>query len=190
MSDRSGLRWVKVRRFLALFVQPEKRGTWFAVDRLEDIPIDRLILEGIRGVLVDVDGTLGPHRARHFPDSAVRHVLRMKESGLQVALYTNDREDRFEQLPGVPVATGVPPKPDPEGFRLAMNRFLKLDNPRQVCMVGDNYITDGGAVEAGMRFIHVEPLPGGENPVHRLTRWIARYLARRSMEFQENSANN
>ena len=41
-----------------------------------------------------------------------------------------------------------------------------------------NYITDGGAVDAGMRFIHVKPVPGNENPFHHTTRYLAELLAR------------
>ena len=67
---------------------------------------------------------------------------------------------------------------------LAMKKYLQLDDPATVCMIGDNYITDGGAIDAGMRFIHVQPVPGPENPLHRATRFIAYRFARLYSRFR------
>ena len=54
-----------------------------------------------------------------------------------------------------------------------MKNFLELDDPLKVCMIGDNYITDGGAIDAGIRFIHIKPVPGNEPFIHALTRYFA-----------------
>ncbi|NIQ03511.1 MAG: HAD hydrolase-like protein [Nitrospinaceae bacterium] len=177
-NPREGLHWVKIWRFLALPFSPEALRTYLAVRRFEHIPVDRLIEDGIQGVLVDADGTLGPHHATEFPESARHHLQKMIQAGLRVAVYTNADEARFDGFEGVSVVTDVPPKPDVRGFEIAMEKYLELENPAAVCMIGDNYITDGGAIDAGMRFIHVRPVPGGENPFHRLTRFIAYLLAR------------
>ena len=45
-------------------------------------------------------------------------------------------------------------------------------------MVGDNYITDGGAIDAGMRFIYIHPIKGKEPFIHALTRYLAYLCAR------------
>lgn len=37
-------------------------------------------------------------------------------------------------------------------------------------MVGDNILTDGGAIKAGMELILVDPIPGSEGFFHKLTR--------------------
>ena len=177
-TPREGLKWVKIKRFFTLPFSPESLKTYKAVKRFEDIPIEVLVADGVKGVLLDADGTLGPHHARMYSDSVRNHVGRMVACGLRVAIYTNAMEDRFESFEGVAVVTDVPPKPDPRGFEIAMKQYLELDDPETVCMIGDNYITDGGAIDAGMRFIHVRPVPGPENPFHRLTRDIAYGLAR------------
>ncbi len=175
---REGLKWVKIKRFLALPFSPARLRTYRAIQRFEDVPIDALLAEGIQGVLLDADGTLGPHHTRVFSDSVRAHVHLMVHSGLRVAIYTNAGEDRFGAFEGVAVVTGVPPKPDPRGFETAMKKTLQLDDPATVCMIGDNYITDGGAIDAGMRFIHVRPVPGPENFLHRAARFIAYLFAR------------
>ena len=186
-NPREGLQWVKIRRFLALPFSPDALRTYQAVQRFEDISIDRLITDGIKGVLLDADGTLGPHHTREFPQSVRDHVRKMAAAGLRVAIFTNAMEDRFDGFEGVSIVTDVPPKPDPRGFEIAMKRDLRLDAPATVCMIGDNYITDGGAIDAGMRFIHVHPVPGPENPFHRFFRFIAYRLAR--WHFPQNFHN-
>ena len=177
-TPREGLKWVKIKRFFTLPFSPASLKTYKAVQRFEDIPIEVLTADGIEGVLLDADGTLGPHHTRVFSDSVKNHVEKMVARGLRVAIYTNAMEDRFEAFKGVAIVTQVPAKPDPRGFEIAMKRYLKLDHPETICMIGDNYITDGGAIDAGMRFIHVRPLPGPENPMHRFFRSIAFLFAR------------
>ena len=177
-APREGLKWVKIKRFLALPFAPSRLKTYRAAKRFEDVDVDALAADGIKGVLLDADGTLGPHHTRVFSDSVRAHVHKMVHSGLRVAIYTNAWEDRFGAFEGVAIVTGVPPKPDPGGFETAMKKFLQLGDPATVCMIGDNYITDGGAIDAGMRFIHVRPVPGPENFLHRVTRFIAYQLAR------------
>ena len=177
-APREGLKWVKIKRFLSLPFSPKSLKTYKAVQRFEDISIDVLTADGIKGVLLDADGTLGPHHARTFSESVRNHVEQMIALGLRVAIYTNATEDRFSGFEEVAIVTDVPPKPDLHGFRIAMEKYLQLDDPATVCMIGDNYITDGGAIDAGMRFIHVQPVPGPENPFHRITRFIAYLLAR------------
>ena len=177
-APREGLKWVKIKRFLALPWSPARLKTYRAVQRFEDVPIDALLAEGIRGVLLDADGTLGPHHTQVFSDSVRAHVHKMVQSGLRAAIYTNAWEDRFDAFEGVAVVTGVPPKPDPRGFETAMKKYLQLEDPATVCMVGDNYITDGGAIDSGMRFIHVRPVPGPENLFHKITRHLAYLIAR------------
>jgi HAD superfamily phosphatase (TIGR01668 family) len=177
-APREGLKWVKIRRFISLPFSPKSLKTYRSVKQFEDVPIDRLVADGIQGVLLDADGTLGPHHTRVFSESVRNHVAKMIAAGLRVAIYTNATEDRFDAFEGVAIVTDVPPKPDPRGFEIAMKKYLQLDDPATVCMIGDNYITDGGAIDAGMRFIHVQPVPGPENFFHRATRFIAYLFAK------------
>ena len=111
-NQREGLKWVKVARFLSLPFSPAALKTYLSVQCFEDIPVDRLVADGITGVLLDADGTLGTHHTRSFSGPVIAHIQKMLEKGLRVAVYTNASEDRFEQLTGVAVVTDVPPKPD------------------------------------------------------------------------------
>ena len=168
----------KVLRFLSIPFRPSLLQTYLAVDQFIDVPIDQLKVDGIQGLLIDADGTMGPHHARKFSQEVVEHVNKMVDNGIKVALYTNAFKDRFYQFQNVAVVTDVPPKPDRRGFEKAMKKFLGLDDPNAVCMIGDNFITDGGARLAGMRFIYVRPVKGNEPFPQTVARKLAFQCAR------------
>lgn len=178
--EREGLTWAKVSRFLALPFNPSRLNTFMQVKKFEDVPIERLLAQGFEGILLDADGTLGPHHAREFSQPVIDHVRAMLAKGLKISIYTNAWEGRFQafQEMGVKIVTNVPAKPDPHGFRIAMTDFLNLDDPAKVCMIGDNYVTDGGAIDAGMQFIHVQPVKGNEPFFHSATRFLAYLCAK------------
>jgi len=179
-SEREGLTWTKVSRFISLPFQPSRLSTYLAAKRFEEVPVTTLIQDGIEGVLIDADGTMGPHHTREFNSSILDHVQKMLQQGLKVAIYTNAAEDRFQPFEklGVKIVNNVPPKPDRAGFEIAMKEFLGLQDPFKICMIGDNYITDGGAIDAGMRFIYIQPVKGHEPFIHALTRYLAYLCAR------------
>ena len=179
-SLREGLTWAKFLRFIALPFSPSRLNTFMQVKKFEEVSIKRLLEQGLKGVLIDADGTLVSHHARKFNSSVLEHVRIMLENGLKVAIYTNACEDRFEvlQAMGVKVVSNVPAKPDPHGFKIAMTDFLNLNDTTKVCMIGDSYITDGGAIDAGMLFIHVQPIKGNESITHSATRLFAYLCAK------------
>jgi len=170
--------WAKASRFLALPFSPSRLDTFMRVKRFEDVPIERL--QNFKGILLDADATLAPHHAREFSLPVLDHVRAMLNNGLKVAIYTNAWSDRFEAFEemGVKIVTNVPAKPDPRGFHIAMTDFLHLEDPAKVCMIGDNYVTDGGAIDAGMQFIHVRPVKGNEPLLHSATRLLAYLCAK------------
>ena len=170
---RDGLTLAKIIYFLLMPFRPDLLKTYMALGRFIEVPIDQLKVDGIKGLLIDADGTLGPHHARKFSSEVVEHINKMVDHGLKVAIYTNAFEDRFYQFKGINVVTNVLPKPDKRGFEKAMTDFLGLDDPSIVCMIGDNFLTDGGAHLAGMHFIHIHPIRGDESFIHSFTRKLA-----------------
>ncbi len=170
----------KASRFLSLPFKPSRLSTYLTVKRFEEVPLNVLLRDGMEGVLIDADGTMGPHHTCDFNTSVLDHVQKMLEQGLKVAIFTNAAEDRFQPFEklGVKIVNNVPPKPDRAGFEIAMKEYLGLTDPLKICMIGDNYITDGGAIDAGMRFIHIQPVPGKEPFIHAFTRYLAYLCAR------------
>ena len=177
-AAREGLNLTKVLYFILMPFRPKLLKPYMAFDHFTEVPIEQLKLSGIQGVLIDADGTLGPHHSRIFSREVIEHVNKMVTSGLKVAIYTNAFENRFQQFKDITVVTDVAPKPDRRGFKEAMEVFLGLKNPNAVCMIGDNFITDGGARLAGMHFIHIHPIKGDESFTHSFTRKLAFQYAR------------
>lgn len=178
MKTREGLTFYKLWRFISLPFFPSKVKTWFAVNDFRDISPVRLLSSGIQGILLDADGVLGPNGTQDFSEPIRRHVQLFLNHGIKVAIYTNAREDRFKQFENVKIVTNVPAKPNHQGFKSAISGFLNLEDYKKVCMIGDNYITDGGAIELGIPFIHVAPLKGNEKLYHRATRFYGYIWAR------------
>lgn len=191
IGSRDRLTLPKILRFLSLPFFPSHLKTYLAVQRFEDIQPDALLADGVKGVLIDADGTLCPHNSEHFSESIINHVGRMLESGLKTAIYTNASESRFQQFPNIPIVTNVHAKPDRRGFETAMKIYLNIEDPSTVCMIGDNYLTDGGAISAGMRFIHVQPILGNESMIHRTSRKLALLCAQYYFpsRFHDNNAH-
>jgi hypothetical protein len=174
---RSGLGLGKIWRLLMLPWRPSLTRTLMVIDRIEDLTPEPLLAAGMRGVLLDADGTLAPHHDRDFNPSVIAAVARLRDAGLEVAIYTNASDAEVFGALGVPLATGLPAKPSRAGFRAAM-AVLGLSDPAQVAMVGDSYITDGGAVEAGLHFIYCRPIPGHEPLGHKAMRGLSAAIAR------------
>ena len=94
--QREGLTWAKTSRLIALPFCPSRLETFMKVKRFEDISIDQLLAKGVEGILLDADGTLGPHHAREYNLTVIDHVRAMLEKGFKIAIYTNAWEDRFQ----------------------------------------------------------------------------------------------
>lgn len=164
-----------IRRGARFALRADQRVIWRAVDRVTDIDPEDLASAGVRGVLVDADATLAPHHERDFSPAVRDWLGSLQGAGLRVAIYSNARDQSALKTLGVPVIQPSPPKPDPAGFRGAVLR-LSL-RPSQVVMIGDNLITDGAAIDAGLRFIYCRPIAGKERRAHRWVRRAAHLLA-------------
>ena len=68
-SEREGLTWAKVSRFLSLPFRPSRLSTYLAAKRFDEVPLNTLLQDGIKGVLIDADGTISPHHTRDIDPS-------------------------------------------------------------------------------------------------------------------------
>lgn len=124
-----------------------------------DIDPDRLVRDGYRGVLLDVDNTLMPRTRDTVPANIAAWVASLKEAGLEPLILSNSFKDRVtraaEQLDVGLVGKAL--KPLPRGFR-ECRRVLGM-RPRELVMVGDQTYTDilGGNL-CGLHTILVTPL--------------------------------
>lgn len=149
--------------FLSLPLRPKLTKTLARLELFTDIDIPFLVQHNIRGLILDLDGTLVEHGENIFKSEIIDKIVEIQRNQIRVCILSNNSNDRSDSLTpiDVEVLTAHPPKPHREDFINAM-KGLGLDEPEHCAVVGDNFNTDAGAHDVGMHFIHVKPLDGRE----------------------------
>lgn len=158
-QSREGINLTKIGQCFRL-LWPANTRTLARLEHFADLDIEKIKRETgveIKGIILDIDGCLAYNHCEILPEN-LEHLRKLIARGIKVVIYSNMVwSSRYQDLDGqIEVLTNIPPKPDPAGFEVALQKLgLAKEN---VAMVGDNYLTDGGAVKAGINFIHVKPL--------------------------------
>ncbi len=164
-KGREGLTRQKALQFARLFFVPSASHATAKVERFEQIDlqsISEMIGRKIAGVILDVDDCIAPHHGEILPQNfdIIRNWV---AEGVHVIIFSNmQKSDRYAPLEsiGIEVHTGEFSKPDRRGFEACLE---KLGTAREsTVMIGDNFATDGGAIQAGIPFIKVAPLTNSE----------------------------
>lgn len=158
-KSREGL---NITKFLQAFrlLWPSNTKTLARLECFTELDIDKIRTEtdvDIKGIILDIDGCVSYNHENILPENS-EHIKRLIAHGIKIVVYSNmAKTNRYDVFEGkINVLTNVPPKPDSAGFELA---HKKLGLPKNnIVMIGDNYLTDGGAIRAGINFIHVKPL--------------------------------
>lgn len=66
----------------------------YVFDSIYDITPEVLTAHGVRGVLVDLDGTMASHKAALPPDTLYTFVDRLKNAGIAVLVFSNNHPER------------------------------------------------------------------------------------------------
>ena len=114
----------------------------YVFDSIYDISPALLQKHGVRGVLIDLDGTMASRKAALPPDTLAPFLRALREAGLRVLVFSNNRAarvGRFCEPLGVDYISRAT-KPLARGFRRAAARLdMKLD---ELAVVGDQIFTD------------------------------------------------
>jgi HAD superfamily phosphatase (TIGR01668 family) len=155
---------------------------WLATTTLAQLPLEQLLDQGIRALVLDVDRTLLPRRHNAMPPAAeqwLRHALQQ----LPIHLLSNNPSRR--RIGAVADTMGLPYTTSAGKPRRAALRKVLLDldlPPAQVALVGDRLFTDvlvGNRM--GLFTVLVKPIdPDGEpcrqdrlqNLELRMARWV------------------
>jgi len=163
------------------------RPNWLLEHTLAELPLQRLLDQQIRALVLDVDRTLLPRRGSVLPEPA-RRWLNVAKAQMPIHLLSNNpsrqRIGAVAQELELPFTTAAG-KPR----RSALRRVLQtLDLPHhQVALIGDRLFTD---VMAGNRLglftVLVRPIDANGRPCQRdhlqrfelrLARWIGTRLS-------------
>lgn len=114
----------------------------YVFESIYDITPALLQQHGIRGVLIDLDGTMASHKVSLPPDTLAPFVRTLHDDGLHVLVFSNNRRTRvgkFCEALGVDYICRAT-KPLARGFRRAARQLgLPLE---QIAVVGDQIFTD------------------------------------------------
>ncbi|GHT79936.1 hypothetical protein FACS1894104_5260 [Actinomycetota bacterium] len=124
---------------------------------VEQIPVDALIAQGYRAVLIDIDNTLVPRDTGQIPAAVANWVAQLKQSGLPCCLLSNNwHKTVFAHSAslGIPVVYKAM-KPAPFAYIRALNKINASRNGAVI--IGDQLLTDVlGARICGIQAILVE----------------------------------
>lgn len=142
------------------------------VRSINDISSEELRQMGIRGIVFDVENTLGKYKCL-YADERVEGSFRRLTQDFRCCMLSNTSPERLSQLEknfGIPAIRTNVRKPMPEAFIQATN-YLGIA-PANTAMIGDRLLSDiAGANMAGLLTIKVSPLQMTSEPfAHALAR--------------------
>ena len=158
-NSRGGFTFEKVFQMLRL-LHPKNIYPSLKVNKFSDIKIkeiNKILKKEIKGLIIDVDSTIATDHNKILKEN-LDHLQKLHAQGIKIVIYSNMiYTDRYKYLePYIKVLTNIPAKPSNLGFEQAVK---ELNLPKKnVAMIGDNFLTDGGAIKYGLTFIKVKPI--------------------------------
>jgi predicted HAD superfamily phosphohydrolase YqeG len=183
-KKQNGTNMERVAHALSLPFNPKLTRALMNLDSFTDLPIDK-VKRYVKGLLINIDNTLAEPGAQEFPPEIMAKIDEIQRA-FRVCFYTNDDDYRPElEKTGIQFARNIAAKPDPDGFKMAARLRLDL-SPEECAMVGSDYTLDGASRKAGMKYIHVKPIPGPKEPfTEKLVRGYGNFVARIHDKFRQ-----
>ena len=164
----------------------------FFIDKTQDISLNFLNTNGLKGLILDIDNTLVPNHVKEADEAVVEWIERMKLSGIKICIVSNASRKRVikfnEKLKVYAIHRAN--KPGTKNF-LQAARLMNL-KPEEIGVVGDQIFTDVyGGNRANMATILVKPLDKREVLFVRLKRDPEKFiLAQYKKKYGYNGKND
>lgn len=184
--SREGVTMDKAWQLGRLF-RPKNNHAIAKVEKFANIDIQKLnelLGANFKGVILDVDECVSPHHEEVL-DVNVDAIIEMINQGIKIVIFSNMKlSDRYVPLIEkvkestgfeIKIITSKHAKPDPRGFEESVEA-LNLGEGEDVLMIGDNFLTDGGSIRAGIPFIKVKPIKTEGEGIKGVKRWPQRGL--------------
>lgn len=157
------------------------------VARLENIPLEQLSRQGIRGLIIDLDNTITEWNSFEIKDKVLDWFKELPKYNLQPCLVSNNSEGRVKQVAdrlGIPFISKAA-KPRRKAFRRGME-VLNLA-PDQIAVIGDQVFTDVlGGNRSNLLTILVVPMSTrefiGTRFMRRLERLVLNHIIKQEPE--------
>jgi len=155
------------------------------VESVHKIDLDFLRNKGITSLILDIDNTLLPKKAKFLDEDTVEWLEKTKEKGFKICLVSNNTRKRVNQLrekTGIPgIAWAIKPR------KGAFKKALKLldAKPHETALIGDQIFTDIlGGKRVGLFTILVKPLSDDELAWTKIVRRAERIILKRIEEYE------
>ncbi|MBE3579610.1 MAG: YqeG family HAD IIIA-type phosphatase [Caldanaerobacter subterraneus] len=156
------------------------------VGSVHKIDLNLLKKKGITSLVLDIDNTLLPKKAKFLDKDTVEWLERAKNEGFKICLVSNNTKKRVNELKektGIPgIAWAIKPR------KGAFKKALKLlgAKPHETALIGDQIFTDIlGGKRAGLYTILVKPLSDEELAWTKIMRRAEKIILKR-IEGYEN----
>lgn len=129
------------------------------LDKVQDISIEKLDKNNIKGLILDIDNTLVPEHMKEADENAVKWIERIKGAGFKLCIVSNASKKRVikfnERLQLYAIHRAL--KPGTKAFEKA-GRLMDFKN-ENIAVVGDQIFTDiYGGNRVNMFTILVTPI--------------------------------
>ncbi|MGN1043388.1 MAG: YqeG family HAD IIIA-type phosphatase [Acutalibacteraceae bacterium] len=145
----------------------------FYIDKVDKISISTLKKLNIRGIILDIDDTLVPHKSSTPNEKIILWIKSIQQNNVKLILVSNNfkkRVESFAKLLNLPyISFGI--KPFSHGFKKAIH---ELGIPKsEIIIVGDQIFTDVlGANFLGIKSILVDPVSKSKTFMLKLKRFL------------------
>ena len=155
----------------------EKFYPAITLDRIQDISVELLDKNKVKGLILDIDNTLVPEHMKEADENAVRWIEQIKAADFKVCIVSNASKKRVikfnERLKLYAIHRAS--KPGTKAF-LKAARLLDFKN-ENIAVVGDQIFTDiYGGNRVGMYTILVKPINKKEGIFIRLKRIFEKFV--------------
>lgn len=160
-------------------LKPENTYAIAKVSRFSLIDIGRinkLTGTNIRGAILDVKACMSPHDEK-MQSKNIETTIKMVREGVRIVVFPSMGTgaeylqfiSEIEKKTGyrIKIVMSRHPNPNHGGFQEA-SESLNLGNTEKPVLIGDDFVTGGNCIKAGIPFIKVEPTTTKESPYQRI----------------------
>jgi len=158
----------------------------FQAKSLDSIPVERLVRDGIKGLIIDLDNTMTPWNDVNVGPKVTQWFKKLESAGISACVVSNNK--RKQRVAAVADALGIPfvfraTKPRRRAFRNGM--AILGTGIQDTAVIGDQLFTDIlGGNRMGLYTILVLPISDrefvGTRFMRRMERglvWVMKHLA-------------
>jgi len=164
----------------------------FEYETIQDIPVDDLLSQGIKGLLLDLDNTIAPWNNKSLTREVIDWFAKVKAAGIKACIVSNNTlPDRVSDVADILEILYVynAAKPSKKAF---LKGLATLDlQVAEVAVIGDQLFTDVfGGNRLKFKTILVSPIDEKEFAGTKVLRFMERLVGRKARYTNSRFSNS